>query len=203
MIRAITFDWGGIFTEGTFDADAVTNLAALCTVDEERISRTYYPLMARFETGSLDLDEFITRFEEESGLSFETERFRATFLASGRERGAMYRVLDAIPDHYRVAVLSNNVPVLCDQVRNDPRMARVEKFLFSNELGVRKPAAEAFDALSSALDLPPAEILFIDDSAANIAACRELGFAGIQLDDFEQFRRELERHAPDFRLETS
>lgn len=197
MIRAIAFDWGGIFTEGTFDSDAVANLAALCGVDEERIEKAYYPLMAQFEAGEFSIDEFVTRFREESGLSFEREQFRRTFLASGRDRPAMYRLLGAIPDNYRVAVLSNNVPVLCDRVRNDPRMERVEIFLFSNELGVRKPARQAYDALISALELPPEEIVFIDDSAGNIAACRELGFEGIHFQEFESLVRDLTSFAPD------
>jgi HAD superfamily hydrolase (TIGR01509 family) len=197
VIRAIAFDWGGVFTEGTFDADALRNVAALCGVSEERIAETYYPLMELFETGSFGLDEFVARFREESGLSFAPERFRSAFLASGRERSAMYEVLAAIPDRYRVGVLSNNVPVLCDRVRDDERMARVDTFLFSNELGIRKPAAAAFHALSEALALPPREIVFIDDNSDNIAACSELGFAGIHLRDFDQFADELSKTVPD------
>jgi HAD superfamily hydrolase (TIGR01509 family) len=197
VIRGIAFDWGGIFTEGTFDADAVANLAVLCGVAEERVAETYYPLMAEFEAGAFGLDEFVARFQEESGLAFDPERFRATFLASGRERSAMYRVLAAIPAQYRVGVLSNNVAVLCDRVRDDERMGRVDHFLFSNELGVRKPVRAAYDALSSALELPPREILFIDDNGENIRACRDLGFQGIHLRDFAGFAEEFAKLVPD------
>lgn len=203
MIQAIAFDWGGIFTEGTFDSDAIRNLSALCQASEEQVAETYLPLIAQFEGGSLSLDEFIARFREGSGLSFETESFRRVFLHSGVEREAMYTVLEGIPESYRVAVLSNNVQVLCDRVRDDPRMSRVEHFLFSNEIRVRKPAVEAFSALRQALALPAEEIVFIDDSADNIRACRELGFEGIHLRDFEQFSRELARAAPDVPLPSS
>lgn len=198
MIRGIAFDWGGIFTEGTFDSDAVRNLAGLLSVDEERVADLYYPLMARFETGSIDIDEFVTRFRDQSGLAFDEEAFRSRFLSSGIERSDMYRVLASIPDSYRVAVLSNNVQHLCDRVRNDPRMARVETFLFSNEIEVRKPDPRAYQLLSERLALPPQEIVFIDDSDRNIDACRELGFAGIHLRDFDQFLTELREHVPDF-----
>lgn len=197
MIRAVAFDWGGIFTEGTFDSDAVANLAALLEVAEERLEGVYYPLMAHFEAGEFGLEEFVARFRQESGLTFDEGEFRDTFLASGRDRPRMYEVLNAIPRSYRVAVLSNNVPVLCDRVRSDPRMERVETFLFSNELGVRKPAEAAYRRLREAVDLPAGEVLFIDDSEANIAACRELGFTGIHFRDFEQFGSELSRLVPE------
>ncbi|MEX2542267.1 MAG: HAD-IA family hydrolase [Trueperaceae bacterium] len=199
-IRAIAFDWGGIFTEGTFDSDAIINLAALCEVSEERIAEHYFPLMAELETGAFDVDDFVARFQTESGISFEPERFRSTFLASGRERPAMYRLLAAIPAGYSVAVLSNNVPLLCDRVRDDERMKRVDTFLFSNELGVRKPDPAAYAALAEALGLPPREIVFIDDSADNIRACRDLGFNGIHLRGFSAFLAEFAQVAPDVPL---
>jgi FMN phosphatase YigB (HAD superfamily) len=63
-------------------------------------------------------------------------------------------------------MLSNNVPVLCDRVRDDPRTARIERFVFSNEIGVRKPDPAAFMALAEALQLAPHEIVFVDDAAA-------------------------------------
>lgn len=187
MIQAIAFDWGGVFTEGTFDSGAIQDLAALAGVPEERVAETYLPLMAEFETGAFDLDGFHARFVEHSGLELEPEAFRETFLGAVRERKAMFAVLGAIPDGFRVAMLSNNVPVLCDRVRNDPRMERVERFVFSNEIGVRKPDPRAFAALSDAVGAPPDGTVFVDDSPANVEACRGLGFHGLLLDDFDRF----------------
>lgn len=199
-IRGIAFDWGGIFTEGTFDSDAILNLATLCGVSSERIERPYLELMEEFEAGAFDMAEFTARFQQEAGLAVDAGRFRQTFLGSGRERREMYQLLASIPDRYSVAVLSNNVPELCDKVRDDERMGRVEKFLFSNELGIRKPDPRAFEALAKAMRLRPEEIVFIDDNADNIAACRRMGFAGVHLRQFEQFRRELKELLPDLAL---
>lgn len=200
IIRGIAFDWGGIFTEGTFDEAAVANIARLLTVGEEQVAQTYYPLMAEFEAGAFGLDEFVARFRRESGLSFSAEEFRDTFLSSRRERPQMYRLLAAIPADYRVGILSNNVAGLCDLVRDDPRMARIDDFLFSNELRIRKPDPAAFAALDEALGMAPHEIVFIDDNAENIRACRVLGFQGIQLRDFSSFIQEFARIAPDVPL---
>lgn len=188
MIRAIAFDWGGIFTVGTFDSDAVQNLAAIAGVEPEAVHRAYFPLLAEFETGAFDLAGFTDRFLEQTGSSADRELIATTFLNSGRERTEMFAILASIPDTYRVGMLSNNVASLCDTVRDDPRMARTEKFVFSNEIGIRKPDAGAFRALSAALELPPAETVFIDDNADNIAAARELGYRAILLDTMEHFR---------------
>ncbi len=200
MIRAIAFDWGGIFTEGTFDSGAVRALARLYGVPEEQIAEHYYPLMAEFEVGAFGLDEFIARFAARSGLETDPQRFREAFLGTICKRRWMTSLLASIPGIYVVGMLSNNVPVLCDAIRHDARMSRIEEFVFSNEIRVRKPDPAAFAALSKVLGVPPQETVFIDDSKANIAACRALGFHGIWYDSDEGFKRQWQALLPDIPL---
>ena len=197
MIRAIAFDWGGVFTEGTFDSSAVTALARLHGVPEPRLEKPYLDLMGAFEDGAFDLPEFQRRLEERTGLHTDEATFRRTFLGAVRWREPMLTLLGTLPPAYTVGVLSNNVPELCDVVRDDPRMQRVERWVFSNEIGVRKPHREAFDALQDALGIPPEETVFIDDNARNIAACNDLGFTGLLVDDLPGFAARWRRALPD------
>lgn len=187
MIRAIAFDWGGIFTEGTFDSSAVRSLASRTGRTDDEIGRVYFPLMEEFEAGAFGFDAFTERFLARTDLPLDPDEFRATFLGAVRERTAMYAILGSIPSDYTVGMLSNNVPVLCDRVRSDARMARIEHFVFSNEIGVRKPATEAFESLTGALGVPPEATVFVDDNEANCAAAEALGFDPILLDTFEGF----------------
>ncbi len=202
-LQAIAFDWGGIFTEGTFDSSAVKNLSALCRVSEKEIAATYFPVMEGFEAGAFDFDGFYERFTARSGLSPDAGVFRKTFLGSVREREAMFEVLASIPQSYRVGMLSNNVPVLCDRVRDDARMSRVEHFVFSNEIGVRKPDPEAFEKLTEALGVPAENTVFVDDNRANIEACERLGYKGILLETFDSFTEAWRRLLPDIPIHTS
>ncbi len=196
-IRAIAFDWGGVFTEGTFDARAVTALATLFGRPEDVVAGSYYPLMEHLEVGAFDLPGFQARLERELGVATDGAAFRAAFLDAPLERAAMYEVLAGIPERYGVAMLSNNAPELCDRVRTDPRMARIEHFVFSNEVGVRKPDAAAFAALTEALALPPHATVFIDDNAHNVAACETLGFRGVLLDTPGRFAERFRALLPD------
>src|SRR5690606_4041721 len=154
-VRAITFDWGGVFTVGTFDHRAARALAALHGLALESVEEPYLALMAEFEVGAFDLPEFHRRFQDAIGRDSDLDTFRRTFLSAAVERPAMYRLLSSLPADVTVGMLSNNVPELCDQVRSDPRMARVEAFVFSNEIGVRKPDPRAFQALTDAIGEPP------------------------------------------------
>ena len=199
-ITAIAFDWGGVFTEGTFDSSAVRALAARTGRSEEHIARTYFPLMEHFEAGAFDFDTFAARFVQEAGVDLELPEFRQTFLGAVRERREMFGVLNAIPERYTVGILSNNVAVLCDRVRDDPRMTRTEHFVFSNEIKVRKPDPAAFAALTQALGRPPEETVFVDDNRDNIAACEALGYKGLLLESYPGFAKDWKQLLPDVPL---
>lgn len=199
-VTAIAFDWGGVFTENTFDSSAVRNLAAHARVSETEIAETYFPLMEAFEAGAFDFDAFTTRFLRESGVRLGGSEFREVFLGSVQDRRAMFDVLASIPEHYTVGMLSNNVEILCDGVRSDPRMARIEHFVFSNEIKVRKPDPAAFAALTAALGRPPEETVFIDDHVGNIAACRALGYQGLLLESYDGFATKWRTLLPDLPL---
>ena len=57
-----------------------------------------------------------------------------------------------------------------------PAGAGLEPMLFSSEIGACKPSTEAFAIAEARLGVAPSEILFIDDSAANIDQARARGW---------------------------
>lgn len=199
-ISAIAFDWGGIFTENTFDSSAINNLAHHAGLSTEEISGVYLPLMEEFEAGAFSFDTFVHRFLRNSGAGLGGSEVREIFLGSVRERRAMFEVLASIPQNYTVGMLSNNVEVLCDAVRDDPRMSRVEHFVFSNEIRLRKPDPAAFAALTEALAQPVGQTVFIDDNQDNIAACEALGYQGILLTTYSTFAASWRELLPDVPL---
>ena len=69
MIRAIAFDWGGVFTDGTFDAAAVRALADASGVDAATLEGPYLEAMAPFEEGRFDLAELHRRLEAARGAA--------------------------------------------------------------------------------------------------------------------------------------
>ncbi|MYT71878.1 MULTISPECIES: HAD family phosphatase [unclassified Streptomyces] len=68
--------------------------------------------------------------------------------------------------------------------------ALVEQIVYSHELGIEKPDPRAFEAACAALDVRPANCLFIDDAAPNVEAARA---AGMQAHLFEDNARTIAR----------
>lgn len=196
-IKGIAFDWGGVFTVGTFDGRAIERIAALLDLPVASVRGPYLEHMEHFEVGAFDLPTFHARLTAALGRDADEVAFRAAFLDAPLERAATYALLAGIPDDYAVGMLSNNVPVLCDRVRDDPRTARIERFVFSNEIGVRKPDVAAFMALAEALQAAPHELVFVDDAERNVAAAEALGFHALLLDHPAAFAARWRARLPD------
>ena len=74
-----------------------------------------------------------------------------------------------------------------------PFLGELEGILISGEAGVAKPDPAIFRLFLERFGLEAHEIVFIDDSAANVAAARALGMESIRFEDAALTRLELIR----------
>ena len=88
---------------------------------------------------------------------------------------------------YKLALLSNTNPIHIDEVRRRlgpfgyGEFARCfERIFYSYEMGLRKPDPAIYAAVDRELGIvSPAEVLFVDDNAANIASAARHGWGTI------------------------
>ncbi|MFK7600577.1 HAD family hydrolase [Deinococcus sp. SM5_A1] len=193
IARHVAFDWGGVFTVGTFDGRSTQNVADRSGVPVERVRESYFRHVRQLEVGAWPLDHFWSVMQEETGVTLPYAEFEALYLGSIVDHAPMYATLAALSPGVRVGLLSNNYPVVSDHLRADPRFARFDALVFSNELGHKKPAPESFAALEAAMELPAAQTAFVDDVQENIDAANAAGFHGILYhhEVHEEFEREL------------
>ncbi len=175
-IRGILFDWGGVFTRGTFDGRVVRNLARRFALPEERVAEAYFDLVERLELGEWTLRRFWEALSERLGVEAPYAVFERLFLGSVAPRPEMYELLLALPDDLVVGLLSNNYPVISSFLRAEESFDRFDAAVFSNEEGIKKPKSEAFVLALERMGLSPEEVLFVDDHPDNVAAARRLGF---------------------------
>ncbi len=189
--RGILFDWGGVFTVGTFDGRVVENTARRFDLNEEEVASAYFAEIKRLELGEWSLPRFWSYFADALGVDAPYSDFEALFLSSVVPRPEMYQLLAAIPADVRVGLLSNNYPVISDYLRAGEGFDRFDAVFFSNEEGVKKPDARAFELALERMRLPAEEVLFVDDHPDNIAAAKALGLLTHRFEDTEPFVRDL------------
>ncbi|WP_425148179.1 HAD family hydrolase [Deinococcus sp.] len=201
--RHLAFDWGGVFTVGTFDGRSTGRLAERLGLKVEAVRASYFRHVRHLEVGAWTLPQFWDTLAAELGMgetrpgetaadpTFGYPHFEALYLGSILPNQPMFELLARLPASVRVGLLSNNYPVVSDHLRAQAAFARLYRPVFSNEIGVKKPDPASFAALEAAMELPARQVAFVDDVQENIEAARKAGFYGLLYDhtqhaDFER-----------------
>jgi HAD superfamily hydrolase (TIGR01509 family) len=71
---------------------------------------------------------------------------------------------------------------------------RFDFLCMSCEIGFLKPSAQAFQIALERMELPPCEVLFLDDGAVNVDAARSLGMAAHVVKNPVQAESALKEH---------
>ena len=108
---------------------------------------------------------------------------------------AKLQMLSELKKHYRIAMLSNTnevmfegrIPEMFLKVEGKHMEEYFDDIYVSYRLKMTKPSAEIFEAVAADLGIRPEEALFIDDSAANIAAAAQLGFNTMLVEPYTDF----------------
>lgn len=204
-IRAVLFDFGGVILSSPIDAfrayEREAGLPAgfiqrLNTLDPDRNA------WACMERGELDEATFHARFEAEAlaqGYAIDSRTVLGQI--SGQLRPDMVEVVRTLRSRYRVACLTNNMPI-----RFGPAMAASSEravaiaevmALFGHvvescKIGTRKPEPQYFVRACEIVGVAPEHCVFLDDLGINLKPARAMGMATIKVGDPAQAIAELE-----------
>jgi epoxide hydrolase-like predicted phosphatase len=190
-IRAVLFDFGGVFTPSPFDAAEA--LGAELGAEPGRLLEivfgpyhedTDHPWhrLERGEIPLLEARDAIVALGRAQGI--DADPFRL-FARLGRGEGAhepmVERARRLLARGYRTALVTNNAHEFRDAWRRlVPADELFEVIVDSSEVGMRKPDPRIFElALARLGGLAPAEALFLDDAASNVAAAERLGLQAV------------------------
>lgn len=148
--------------------------------DDAEIHRRWLnlPLIHDYESGRCTPESFFARMPAALGADLTPAQFQTLFDAwvVGPYDGAE-ALLAPLRGRYRLGCLSNTNASHMAKLRRESSLLSVfDHCFFSHELGCMKPDPAIYRQVQEKLGLPPAEILFFDDSAANCAAAADLGW---------------------------
>lgn len=137
-----------------------------------------------YDRGTLTLDQVIDALCALHGCTPEVAR---AYLREAIDRQEPVRATERLVGElkragYRLYVLSNMSREFIDFLRRADVYALFDGEVVSCEEGTIKPEPRIYRILLDRYGLDPAQTLFIDDRAANIAAAREAGIDGFLFD---------------------
>ncbi len=147
-----------------------------------------------FERGSLSQTELLSNFfAAESGRKLEDPAAMVAAYTDAFEFIAGMEALlsELVQQGHRLWVLSN-YPTWYQIARQKLKLDRFfAKYVVSCDIGWRKPAPQAFQAVLESADCLAGQCLFIDDRQVNIEAAQQLGFQTILFHNAADLRARL------------
>lgn len=161
MINAVAFDLLGVVLE--------VNQLPLTPFQNE--------LTRSFGVITSDSD-FVNHFAQKSGKNVaDVERITRhviSLIYEIREPDLFMRL-----PNLKYAVASNHLSYISDWLRSFPISQNFDVFFTSGDRGLTKPSTAYFYALARELEEPPANILFIDDTAVNCEGAAAVGMKAV------------------------
>ena len=212
MIKAVLWDFGGVFTTSPFEAFARFERAHNLPKDFIRTINSTNPdtnAWAQFESSAIDVDGFDTAFQAEAEALGHSVRGKDVLeLLSGEFRPRMVAALETCKAQYKVGCITNNMkkagegPAMAatDEARRLTAtraqtaarvMAQFDIVVESSVEGVRKPNPRIYEIACERLGVRPEEAVFLDDLGINLKPARAMGMTTIKVVDVRQALDEL------------
>jgi HAD superfamily hydrolase (TIGR01509 family) len=186
---AILFDLGGVLLP--FDRERrVSAIARRLGVGADAVRAIFAgDLPRRMDLGEADEGDFASAFAALAGRPVRVDEARELILGVFEPPNtALWRLAEALRAHAVVGGFSDN-PAFVRAVF--PAGGTLDPMIFSAEIRAAKPSDAAFAAAEARLGLAGDDILFIDDSAANVGAAKRRGWDAILFQSNDQIAAAL------------
>jgi glucose-1-phosphatase len=194
-VDALLFDFGGVIVDIDFGrAFAAWAQAARLpphTLAARFSSDAHYEA---HERGEMDGEEYFAAVRDSLGVTLSDEQLLAGWNAIFVDPlPGIERLLSALAPALPLYLFSNTNPMhRAFWVSRYRELLKPFSTVFcSCDVGMRKPAPEAFLRVADLIGIPPARIAFFDDLAENVQGAREAGLVGFHVGSVEDIRHAL------------
>ena len=195
-ITTIFFDIGGVLLTDGWGHESRRAAAARFGLDWEEYADRHEKVGHQIETGSMTLDQYLTRTIFYRPRDFSREEFREFVFAQSQAKADSLKIVAELSDvaDYFLATINNEILELNVYRLEHFELRRYFSAFFSScFLGIRKPDEAIYRTALQVTQRQPEECLFIDDREVNLECPRELGMTTILFQDASQLRSGLTR----------
>lgn len=194
-VRALLFDLGGVVLEVDFDrAFCCWAAHAAVSSDSLRARFVFDDFYAQHERGEIDAAAYFASLRQSLGISISDAHFLEgwtgihthavpgvhALLEAAAKKYPIYAFTNSNPSHHRVAT-----------TRFTRELSVFEEVFVSSDLGLRKPDVHAYEAVANRMGLTCADVVFFDDSPANVAGAERAGMQAVCVRSIDDTRGAL------------
>jgi putative hydrolase of the HAD superfamily len=193
-VKAVLWDFGGVFTTSPFDAFNRYERERGLPVDIIRRINSVNPdsnAWARIERSEVDAATFDRLFAEEAkALGHSIPGKDVLALLSGDLRPRVVDAFSACKAKFKVGCITNNAPTgkgagMSSSTEKASQIAdifaRFDHVIESSKAGVRKPDPRIYRMMCDALGVQPPQCVYLDDLGINLKPARDMGMTTIKV----------------------
>jgi putative hydrolase of the HAD superfamily len=196
-IHAVLFDYGMVLS-GPPDPAAWARMRSITDLSEELLHREYWAHRHAYDRGDLKNHAYWNKVAVGAGITLSPAQRDQLLAADVDFWGTLNPPMLDWANHLqrtgiRIGILSN-MPDAMEAgllAKHGEWLNKFDHHTWSHALNLAKPEPAIYRHAAAGLRTPPANILFLDDRAENIAPALDLGMQAIQYTDHTAFEREM------------
>jgi putative hydrolase of the HAD superfamily len=195
LITALFLDIGGVLLTNGWDRNMRKDAAATFGLDYEEMDERHHLTFDTYEEGKLSLDEYLRRVVFYEKRPFSLEDFRAFMFAQSQPYPDMIALVQDLKSRHRlkVAAVSNEGRELTiHRIRKFELGTFIDFFISSCFVHFRKPDQDIYRIALDIAQVPPNQVVYIEDRAMFVEVAEGLGIRGIQHVSYQSTRGALE-----------
>jgi putative hydrolase of the HAD superfamily len=205
-VKAVLWDFGGVFTTSPFDAFNRYERERGLPTDIIRRINSINPdtnAWAQIERSEIDAATFDRLFAEEAKqLGHAIPGKDVLALLSGDLRLRVVDAFKACKAKFKVGCITNNAPTgkgvgMSASAEKARQIAEVfalfDHVIESSKAGVRKPDPRIYQMMCEALGVQPSHCVYLDDLGINLKPARDMGMATIKVVSEDQLLADLSK----------
>lgn len=194
-VKALFLDIGGVLLTNGWDRKSRKAAADRFGLNADEVSDRHRMTFDTYESGKLNLDEYLTRTIFYEDRNFTRQEFRQFMMDQSQPYQEM---LDLIRDlkakhGLKIAVVNNEGRELNEhRIRTFKLGEFVDFFISSCFVHFRKPDADIWKVALDIAQVPRENVVYIDDRPMFVQVAEGLGLRGINHKKYEDTRAQLE-----------
>ncbi|MCL4535620.1 MAG: HAD family phosphatase [Bacteroidetes bacterium] len=193
-ITTLFVDIGAVLLTNAWDRNMRRLAAETFHLDYPEMDERHHLTFDTYEEGKLDLEEYLKRVVFYEERPFTRDEFKAFMFAQSKAYPEMIELTRGLKQRYRlkiVAVSNEGRELTAFRIKKFELGRFVDFFVSSCFVHFRKPDVDLYRIALDIAQVPPEEVVYIEDRAMFVEVAETLGIQGIHHTDYESTRAAL------------
>ncbi len=193
-VSALFLDVGGVLLTNGWDRSMRKRAAETFKLDYDEMDERHHLTFDTYEEGKLSLDEYLNRVVFYKDRPFSGEEFKSFMLAQSQPYPQMIELVRGLRRSHglKVAVVSNEGRELTvHRIQKFGLAEFVDFFIASCFVHFRKPDTDIYRLALDVAQVPPEQVVYIEDRFMFVEVAQSLGIRGIHHTDYDLTRAAL------------